>query len=210
MALIHSINEHFVILGISEQQMHNSHRFNARILMPFLVFVWCIFSCATYILCEANRSVEIVESLFIASSAFSGAVALTIIILKLEKLYKFFYSFENIVQESEYTSIGNWSPMFSKTFELKNGENRTKVSGIQANSWSNWSKNTKVEQVHQNQCFCCTNVLFVTQNNHQLFRIFYNKFRKWCLSANSFYMVSHNYSFKRPLDKLSPIHFCVS
>lgn len=101
MILTQSVNEYFDILGINRQQMHDSHRFNARISMPFFACVACIFSSITYILREANSSVEIVEGLFIASSALSGAVAFTIIVLKTEKLLKLFNSFENIVQKSE-------------------------------------------------------------------------------------------------------------
>lgn len=110
MILIQLINKYFALLGISEQQIHHSHRLNARILMPFFAYVACISSCLAYILLEINNPVEVVEGLFEASSAFSGAVALLIIVFKLNQLHKLFNDLENIVQDREWMKIGHVYP----------------------------------------------------------------------------------------------------
>lgn len=95
------INKYFAILGISKQQMRTSYTFNARILMAFLVNGLCVFSSAMYITHGVNNSVEFVECLYSTSSATASAVALAIIIWKLENFFKFLNDFENVVGKSE-------------------------------------------------------------------------------------------------------------
>lgn len=106
MVLIQLINKYFEIFGISEQQLlHISHKSNARILVAFLVFGSCIFLNVAYLFLEVKSSAEFVECLYMAFVAFSNATGLTIIIWKIEKLFKFINDFENIIQESELKSI---------------------------------------------------------------------------------------------------------
>lgn len=101
MAFIHSINEHFVVLGTSEQQMHNLPRFNARSVMPFIVNGACVSISAMYLLREVNESLEFVQCLYIVSSASASAAAFAVVVWKLKKLFDFCNGIEIIVQESE-------------------------------------------------------------------------------------------------------------
>lgn len=95
------INKHFSILGIDQQQIYNSDKFNARILMAFIVNSLCIFSSIKYLLHGVDSSIEYIECLYAAISAFASAVAFTILTWKSEKLFEILNEFGSIIQTSE-------------------------------------------------------------------------------------------------------------
>lgn len=95
------INKHFSILGIDQQQIYNSDKFNARILMAFIVNSLCIFSSIKYLLHGVHGSIEYMECLYTAISAFASAVAFTILTWKSEKLFEILNEFGSIIQTSE-------------------------------------------------------------------------------------------------------------
>lgn len=95
------INKYFLILGIGQQQIHNSDKFNARILIAFSVEIIWFFSSIKYLLHGVHSSIEYMECLYTAISAFASAVAFTILTWKSEKLFEILNEFGSIIQTSE-------------------------------------------------------------------------------------------------------------
>lgn len=80
-------------------------KFSSRIIVAFLAYGSCIFSCVMYLSLEVKSSVEFLECLYAGSAAFCCAAALIVIIWKWEKLFEVLNDFEGIVQESQWKLV---------------------------------------------------------------------------------------------------------
>lgn len=97
----------FATVGIEPSIVAQPYPINVRILMGFGILGAYMFCNFKYTFYEAKTFIEYSQTTYIGSGALLIAIYLLVIVLKIEKLFKFINDCEHIVNLGEYNVFGS-------------------------------------------------------------------------------------------------------
>lgn len=93
--------KYYALIGIRPKLVTQSHRFNKNILMSFLILGSAVISMVVYVFNDAQTLSEYAQSIYMGSFGVLLIFSLTIVILEVEKFFKYIKHCESVVNTSE-------------------------------------------------------------------------------------------------------------
>lgn len=91
----------FVVLGIDSNQLCQPSLFNRRSSITLIVYGLSIITTGVYFFCVASNLNEYMQAAYICSATILATFTYTTFFLRMEKLFAFFASLDELVEESK-------------------------------------------------------------------------------------------------------------